>query len=194
VKLIGVPKIDPYLFRKNSNTKVESIGICSNLLDPIQSVESVVNAILEAFPDCKITYRPHPGDQRQTEFKSNRLNISNSKVEKPFDFLSKQDLIIAGNTSIHYEAAMLNVVSIYYKFDQQGLSDDTYGFVKNGLVDEAKNLNELQNIISTNRIEKKEMGEKAQFYNALLGTEQEGKSQALVAERIKQIISHSTST
>ena len=188
VKLIGVPKIDPYLSRKNTSKKVQNIGICSNLLDSISEVESVVAAVLEKFPNCKITYRPHPGDSRVFSSDNKALIRSNSREEKVFEFLLKQDLIIAGNTSIHYEAAMLNVVSIYYRFDQASVLDDTYGFVRNGLVEEAKSVEELVDEIRVNVVEKRDMGSKAGYYNAVLGTEDEGRSQELVVGGIRGYI------
>ncbi len=180
VKLIGVPKIGPYLSRKNSSKTVKRIGICSNLLDDLNKVVPVVNSLLQQFPDCKITYRPHPGDNRSVSFDSSILQFSNSREENPYEFLLKQDLIIAGNTSIHYEAAMLNVVSVYYQFDFNNKLNDTYGFVKNGLVKEANTLEGLKKIVDFNILQKRNMGTKAKYYNALWGTEDEGKSIKLV--------------
>lgn len=191
VKLVGVPKIDAYLSRKNTNKKVQSIGICSNLLDPIESVETVVNTLLETFPNCSITYRPHPGDSRQVSFDVSQLKISNSREENPYEFLLTQDLVIAGNTSIHYEAAMLNVASVYYKFDKSGL-DDTYGFVKNKLVEQALSIDTLEGIIKEYIIEKSDISERARYYNAVLGTANEGKSQEMVREYIHQHLANNT--
>lgn len=184
VKLIGVPRIDPFLEHKNTAVQVQNIGICSNTIDSISAIEQTINLLCEKFPTLEITYRPHPSDSRSLNIDKQRVKVSNSKVENPFEFLVKQDLIIAGNTSIHYEAAILNVVPVYFKFDKGGKTDDMYDFVKNGLVKAADSKEDLIKIIQRNSIKKDQLNEKASYYHALLGTTYEGKSEEFAAQEI----------
>jgi len=180
VSLVGVPRMDSYILRKNTSTIIRRIGVCSNLLDDIGAIESTLVALSAALPNAEITYRPHPTDKR-TIGNLASIKLSDSKVVNPFDFLWQQDLIIAGNTSIHYEAAMLDVHAVYHKFGGQGGTEDMYLFVKNGLVEEAVDTDQLISIIKKKQQQSKEdLSVKAQYYNAVLGTANEGKSQKLV--------------
>jgi len=187
VSLIGIPRMDPYIHQKNTNSKIQAIGICSNLLDDISLIEATLTALIKAFPKVQFTYRPHPVDSRPINLPSS-VNRSNSKAENPFDFLQKQDLIIAGNTSIHYEAATLYVHAVYFKFGSLNGVDDMYGFVANGLVQEAKDNLDLIKIIQHLEKEKKGLRLKAQYYNATLGTKEEGKSQLIVAKKMSELL------
>jgi len=86
VSLIGIPRMDPYIHQKNKNNEIQTIGICSNLLDDISFIESTLTALIEAFPNIQFTYRPHPVDNRSIHLPT-AVNRSNSKVENPFEFL-----------------------------------------------------------------------------------------------------------
>lgn len=185
VSLIGIPRMDPYMHHRNENKTVRSIGLCSNLLDNTATIQAVLNALSTEFPDLTISYRPHPSDQRKLDVGPN-IKVSNSRTENPFEFLIRQDLIIAGNTSIHYEAAILNVVSVYYQFDPNGKVEDMYNFVANKLVKEAADLTELMAIIWQNIQQKQNIRQRASYYNAVLDTPNEGKSKALALAELAE--------
>lgn len=191
--LVGVPRITPYLKQRKTKTsqndaqKISAIGLCANLLDPAESIENLLRALKKHFPDRNITYRPHPADCRKIEIPSG-IPISNSREENPFNFLLKQDLVIAGNTSIHYEAALLNVRAIYYKFDPAGKTEDMYDFVKNGLVPEAATGTELIDEIKKVHGRQNHATEKVRYYDATIGTPDEGRSHQLVIQYIKDFL------
>ncbi len=188
VSLIGIPRMDQYIHQKNNNDAIQSIGICSNLLDEISLIESTITVLADAFPNIQFTYRPHPTDKRSINLPTS-INRSDSKVENPFEFLQGQDLIIAGNTSIHYEAATLFVHAIYYKFGSATGVDDMYCFVANGLVQKAKDTTQLISIINQLKTEQGDaLFVKAQYYNAALGKEDEGKSQSLVEAKMVELL------
>ncbi len=193
VKLVGVPRVTPYLSQKKKITAIKSIGLCANLLDPAESIEVLLQTLVQAFPDHKITYRPHPSDQRTIDIPS-EVAISNSREENPFKFLLTQDLVIAGNTSIHYEAALLNVLAVYYKFDSDGKTEDMYGFVKNGLVPEATNEAQLIRQIKDLQPNPEMSPEKIRYYDATIGTSKEGHSHELVVEGIQNYLNKNQQT
>ena len=193
VKLVGVPRITPYLNQKKSVTAIKAIGLCANLLDLTEDIEILLKALTENFSDHKITYRPHPSDRRKISIPSD-VNISNSREENPFKFLLKQDLVIAGNTSIHYEAALLNVHAIYYKFDAAGKTEDMYGFVKNGLVPEATNKIELIDQIKNISPNQELATDKIQYYDATINTPNEGHSHELVVKGIQEYLNQTQPT
>jgi hypothetical protein len=179
VELIGVPRIEAYLPKKRTRKTIKHIGLCSNLLDSLPVIEEVMKELRLAFPDHHLSYRPHPVDKRSIELDSS-ISISNSKIENPFEFLLKQDLIIAGNTSIHYEAAMLNVYTVCYKLGIEGKTEDMYGFVKKELVTEVSSPEALVSLIKKSAETDGPDLKIVKYYNAVLNTANEGKSQDLV--------------
>ncbi len=187
VQLVGVPKIEPYLKHRRTIGTIRNIGICSNLLDSLPAVAALIRNLKETFPELILTYRPHPSDRRTLPIAAELLFFDSKKIN-PYEFLLTQDLIIAGNTSIHYEAAMLNVHSIYYKFDDTEMADDLYGFVKNKLTQQAVNIPELIEIIHRIADQRGKKIENVAYYNALLGTPKEGKSKELVVKTMRNVL------
>ncbi len=59
--------------------------------------------------------------------------VSNPKTENAFEFLKNQDLIIASDSSIHLEDALLNITGIYFQFGDSDFTFDYYGYVSTGL-------------------------------------------------------------
>lgn len=188
VKLIGIPRMDQYLKNKNTADQVRSIGICSNMLDDTKEIEKIIQDICKAFPEVKVSYRPHPSDSRELDIPADQISYSNSNKETPFQFLQRQDLIIAADTSIHYEAVMLNVFSIYYRFGDESRKGDLYLFCKNGISVPAIDTAEVIKIVSPLTKNKPDVYSKAMYYNAALGNEMEGNSAKVAGEYIKQVI------
>jgi len=187
IKLIGMPKFDEYLKGRNFSKQVKRLGICTNLWETTEEVESIIKDIKAAFPALIISFRPHPADVRK--FQLDESVIRSTKAETAFNFLSKQDLIIAGNTSMHLEAVLLNVVSVHFEISpiKQDFHD-YYGYIKNGLVPEAKNKEELMKIIEKECQLKESVFQNARYYNALVGTDKEGRSGEVAAGYIGEML------
>lgn len=187
-QFIGMPKFDPYISYRNTNKKVTRIGVCSNKMDKTEVVEAFLKDLQKIFPTTMITFRPHPSDN--TIFKLPKEVKLSTKEELAFEFLQKQDLVIAGNTSIHLEAVLLNVVAVYYEYApyQAGISD-MYLYCKNNLAEKAENKEALIKIIKAQTIEKDtDVHKKAIYYNAVVGTEHEGGSVQLAVEYINEFM------
>ncbi len=188
VRFIGMPKFDPYVSLRNTQTQVQRVGICCNKLDETADVEVLVAYLKSQLPQLTFTFRPHPADERNFSMPEGVLH--STKAEKAFDFLQQQDLIIAGNTSIHLEAVLLNVLSVYYEFsDYSADISDMYGYCKNGLTERADTREQLLQIIE-NQINNKEKDifKKATYYNHTAGTAQEGSSSELAVQYIRQFV------
>lgn len=190
ISLIGLPRMDAWIKTKNTAEKVTRLGICSNLLDPIERLELVIKTLSVQFPNLAITYRPHPSDKRVLRFAAANVSVSDSKTESAMVFLQRHDAVIAGNTSIHYEALSLNMASVYFRFDDdKNAVDDMYDFVKQGLVPAPNTPDELVAYIAQLELAKPaDLTQKAQYYNATLGTKDEGHSEALALRAIKETI------
>lgn len=183
VKKVGNAKAAKYLSKRNHSSTINTIGVCCNIMDSLDTFCEAIDFLVSEFPAIKIIIRLHPADNRSLEF-SEKIEVSESKKENAFEFLQKVDCMIAGNSSIHLEAILLNVMAIYYRFDSNEDMYDYYGFVKNGLLEEADNLNEINNIISKYRWKRPPVYHRAKFYSECVDTYWEGQ----VQEKVKGII------
>jgi hypothetical protein len=190
VKLIGMPKADKFMQYRNFKTNLEKVGIAGNLLDNYDALKTTITGLVQQFPELTFTFRPHPGDKRDFSFVPNlgkNAMFSSPKTENAFEFLKDQDLIIAADSSIHLEAALLNIPGIYYRF---GLTKiyDYFSYAKHGLIQEAKTTAELEDLLAVYRNEKPEVYKKAAYYNATVGTGNEGKSDALAVNYLQEFL------
>jgi hypothetical protein len=135
--LVGMPKADQFLGHVSSRDKIEAIGICTNNLDDISDVECLCEQVAMEFPDLRRVLRAHPidmitrGDEWRSVARRHGMEVSDSRAEISFSFLEKVDAIVAGDSNILLEAALMNVAPVYYDFGGKGL--DWYGFVAKGL-------------------------------------------------------------
>jgi hypothetical protein len=192
VFLIGMLKADAYSRDINTNMVAEIIGICTNLLDPVVRVDQLCQQIRREFPNLRVSLRPHPADRRREEWidlaKKYQFEFSDSKVEHPFDFMKRVDVIIAGDSNIHLEAALMNVFPLYYDFEQ--IHRDHYGFQHNGMVEfvaepqlVCDRLKELLQLKPSIRM-------KARSYCATVGTPYDGRSSELASAIANDVVSN----
>lgn len=180
VELVGMPKADGFLQQRNTSPRVLHVGVACNIHDPLEAISGLLQALLPAFPELTFTLRAHPSDTRNFQALGRKLpalQFSDARAEGVFAFLHRQDALIAADTSTHLEAVLLNVASIYYRFGQQ-LPDDYYGYVSQGLVERATSLPELENLLrQLHQHKPADLYLRAAYYNATLGTSDEGHSQ-----------------
>jgi len=190
VELVGMPKADAFLSQKNQQPRVQNVGIACNTLDMTEAITEAVAHLLHEFPDLTFTFRPHPSDLR--DFRSLReqhpqLQSSDARQQNVFEFLQQQDALIAADTSTHLEATLLNVVSLYYRFGAHTIADDYYGYVAHGLVERARTLPELSELLRRYCEHKPaDLYRRATYYNATLGTPDEGHSKLRAARLLDE--------
>jgi len=189
VALVGMPKADAYLSRRNTAPAVRRVGLACNIHDPLPTLTSTLVYLLRELPELTFTLRPHPSDGR--DFEQIRqllpaLRWSDARQENVFDFLLRQDALVAADTSTHLEATLLNVASIYFRFGTNPLTDDYYGYAARGLVARADTPAELVGALRQYAIHKPlDIYRRAAYYNATLGTPAEGRSQALTLSTLR---------
>ena len=180
IELVGMPKADAYLSRRNTAAAVRRVGLACNIHDPLPALTDTLVYLTRELPELTFTLRPHPSDGR--DFGPLRqllpaLHLSSAREENVFDFLLRQDALVAADTSTHLEAIMLNVASIYFRFAANPLTDDYYGYAAQGLVDRADSpaalAAELRRLA---RHKPADLYQRAAYYNATLGTPHEGHS------------------
>ena len=185
VELVGMPKADAYLGRRNLAPAVRRVGLACNIHDPLPALTDTLVYLSRQLPELSFTLRPHPSDGR--DFGPLRqllpaLQWSDARAENVFDFLLRQDALVAADTSTHLEAMMLNVASIYYRFAANPLTDDYYGYAARGLVARANSPAELAATLHRYAQHKPaDLYQRATYYNATLGTPNEGQSRVRTA-------------
>ena len=183
VELVGMPKADSFLGKKNTQPYIRHVGVACNIHDPILALTEALAFLMQELPELTFTLRPHPSDTRDFKLLRQRLPAlrwSDAQKENVFCFLQQHDALIAADTSTHLEATMLNLVSIYYQFGPNSLLNDYYGYVAHGLADSAQNLSGLADLLRGYRVYKSTIHfHRATFYNATIGTPHEGYSQDL---------------
>lgn len=191
VELIGMPKADAFLAQRNQSQRVTRVGIAASLLDPTNELIRTLSDLIVALPGLLFTFRPHPNDPRDfrdlltARFPS--LLFSDARTESIFEFLTKQDALIAAETSSHLEATLLNVVSLYYRFGPgYELSHDYYGFVRHGVATECQTLTALIEELQRYAVAKPiALYQRAAYYCATIGTAYEGRSSELGANILR---------
>lgn len=192
-RLVGMPKADAFIGRRNAAPRVQRVALAANTLDDTTGLLAAVDYLLTSFPELQFTFRAHPSDPRdfrelRTRFP--QLAFSDARQESVFEFLQRHDALIAADTSTHLEATLLNLVSLYYRFGQHGVADDYYGYAARGLVDRAFTLPELGALLrGYAQVKPADHYRRAAYYCATLGTADEGRSQQLALRELDQWLS-----
>lgn len=183
--LVGMPKFDKFHGFINQNKKLQAIGLALNAGDDFKLYFSLFENLYRSFSKLKFHIRFHPSiNVSQIEVPS-FFEHSSSSLETSFDFLNKIDMLVAGNSSIHLEAVMMNVVSAQINFTQKNIENDYYGFVKNKLttvINEA----DLKDYINKMMVEKPTIRQRAKYYVDTVNTKHDGKSLNLVFEKLNE--------
>ncbi|MGI4875707.1 MAG: hypothetical protein ACRYFX_31510 [Janthinobacterium lividum] len=188
VALVGMPKADAFLARRNRAPQVRRVAVACNLLDELPALAATLTYLLRELPELTFTLRPHPSDQRDFGLLRQELPAlrwSSPHAENVFEFLEQHDALVAADTSTHLEATLLNLASIYYRFNPVAGVADYYGYAAQGLSEWAHSLPEL--VAALGRLAEAkplDLYQRAVYYNATLGTADEGHSQQVALRRL----------
>ena len=185
VLLTGQKKI----IYKSKDTE-KKVGITLNVLDDLEKVITLVVSIAKS---REVIIRWHPTQPKSDvdkllnySFNNNKIKFSNPLKESVSFFLMDISYLVAGNSSIHLEAALAHVLTIYYEFTEQK-HPDYYDYVKNGLAQQANSIDEIQRIIQKGTSTNKELENAINHYSATYKTSWEGHEGELVAQCLEAI-------
>ena len=193
ITLVGMPKLDAYAHHRNQSNAVRRLGICTTPSMNPADVRQLVRFMWERFPELSLILRPHPGRETRAKYadliREKRLDYSDPRTQDVFVFLQDVDAVISGNSSILLEAALLNVVALYYagsmtKFYYRHDRYDKYDYVKNKVAVAVDDLSSLNEILHTITQRKPNVREFAKLYCDVVGTDREGKSAQHAADFI----------
>lgn len=175
----------------NSRKKVsKNLGVALNPLDDIEAAIDFINQLADIGYDVIIRW--HPGQVQDDIKKINNIFQTNSKVilNNPKnshigEFLSCINWLIAGNSSIHLEAALMSIPSIYYELTPSSIPD-YYGYVKNGLAIKVNSIDEINSLVKEN-VNIPDSTDSIRYYSSTYQTVWEGQEGELVAEILYSI-------
>ena len=191
--LVGMPKLDYFFSRINNKERVEVLGIPFGPDDHLDDIARLTSYIMTYCSGLRIRVRKHPADPRTVDLgelpiTDNTVELSDPVVESAFDYLGSVDMIINGSSSIHLEAVLLNVVSLYFTHSD---IHDLYQYVANGLVDKANTYSEIVRYIQRNQIRKETVRHRAKYYYAPLNTPYDGRTAELSRKVLASILAES---
>lgn len=168
------------------------VGIALNAFDDVDKSVELVKKLSDV--GFKIALRWHPGQPKEQvrrfveEFSHSRdVLLSNPRQEVVSDFISRLRVLVAGNSSIHLEAAISGVQPVYYEINPSDNSD-YYGYVSNGVSREISYFDELVEFIrGCFNGEVKINNDAVRSYSATYRTEWEGREGILVANHLVAI-------
>lgn len=120
------------------NLNKDCLGLAVNGGDDFYCVQTLLDKLAEMKVQCIIRTHPNQGpiflDQLKNYMKGKDwLTWSNSREEDLVDFFPKINALIAGNTSLHLEAALAGIPTFYLEMSDEVHRPDYYGYVKNGI-------------------------------------------------------------
>lgn len=136
VVLTGQKKI--VSISNNTNKPTCLAGIAVNTLDDFEIVETVLHRFVQQGEECLV--RTHT--LQSVDFVKKLKNFteiypgvkwSDSRKESLADFFGRISCVIAGNTSLHLEAALAGLATFYLEMSHEVHIPDYYGYVKKGV-------------------------------------------------------------
>lgn len=185
IHLVGSMKYDAHLKNPAIHQKGILIGICIGLVyhDFEENFKLCQELERRGVPFC-LRFHPLMDDQAKKKFIDKGWEISPSD-EKATDFIFRCHTIVSGDSNILLEAIILKRRPLYFASD--GLGVDYYGFVRHGVCEQTYfRYEEVLQALESN-FDLDYHRQKAQRYNAVLGTEDEGKSTEKAVELIRNV-------
>lgn len=169
----------------------KTLGVAINLVDDEKLVKDCCTRLKSTSSEknpIDVVLRLHPQmnlEEWSEWCEKNGIGFSNARKESSFAFLNRISLLVSNQSSIHLDAAMCHVPSVVYGLSNAAIND-SYAFVKNGLVYKAENFGELAAFVehSEKYIAPKEI---VKYYNCSYGTGYEGRVARMMADLIKHI-------
>lgn len=192
VFLSGISKLDDAIQKmRRGNLERRYISICPNSMDDSLAVTDTAKYIKENVDgEFRVCIRPHPGDTRRfAEWKARAekagVEYSASEFECSSDLISKSSFVIAADSNVLLEAALLKSIPISMPFTGEIL--DHYGFVRRGVAIYAKDKGQLIAIIQGGA-DAINSYQAAKYFSHIAATRYEGASSKLIADTLNELV------
>ncbi|MGB5054988.1 MAG: hypothetical protein WBO24_11395 [Nitrospirales bacterium] len=189
------------IIRESKTRQVFIVGIGANILDDAEVIKKIALDII--MKDIEVHIRVHPSLGPGNKIFADLFNLSelyhlikftDPKNHTLSEYFSSIDILIAGNTSLHLEAALAGVPTYYQEFGNHVNVYDYYGYVKNGvskiLPDNFAELSLTQ--VKNLAVWEESRSEALKVYSETFGTKWEHHEGRLSAETIGHLLSNQT--
>lgn len=178
--------------KRGGNNQTNVIGVALNALDDSKAGIKFINALATSGLDIRLRW--HPGQSSRDTIKyltafsgSVHVTLSDPRQESISEFMEKVGWLIAGNSSVHLEAALAGVMPIYYEFTPAD-QPDYYGYVKHGLAKSADTVKGVIDLLEKSRSNYSPDRSALRYYSASYFTEWDGREGELVALCLQNIL------
>ena len=131
--------------------------------------------------------RPHVGmlgEFDQDVFLREGIAISNPTIDLSYVFLANIKVMIANESGIHLDAALMGVPSLLYNFSDNEVMD-WYSYIKNGLIIKCDTFKDLVSMLDTNCQQPLDV---VRYYAASYGSPVDGKVGEMIATFINNVV------
>lgn len=175
------------------NHRLKSIGLAVKEADDIAEIQKLVELLHKK--NFKICIRFHPASssdfiEKIKAFKKklpDSLLVSDPRIENVRAFFENISTVIGSNSTIHLEARLCGLKSIYYIFGSTN-KFDYYGFVSNGISIYLEDLRKITNLIEAPLNNDYGIVESLRFYSQTYQTEWFLREGDLMANHLINII------
>jgi len=190
IYLAGIPKMDFSAEKVRQRGKVEALGVAINASDNFSHARALLQKLNARYAGKEIFFRPHPAlarsfDEMKGFCEQEQIVFSNPVEETAGEYLSKLDVLIAGTSSIHLEATLQNILSLYFPLGEN--RNDAYGFLEFGMVDKCETIEELIEKIDCAEVSYPNVRCRAKAFCATVDTRYDGQSSELIAKTLLNI-------
>lgn len=187
--LSGSPRFDAFHNYKNGEKKFE-IGIALNEFDDEELALNLC-LYLKGHYSENIIVRPHPGMLipsnllfHEEKFIEHGFAISDPRKDLSYIFLANVNVMIANESGIHLDAALMGVPSLLFNFSDKEVLD-WYSYIKKGLIKKCDTFEEAVQMLGANYQLPVEV---VRYYAASFKTPRDGKVGEMISEFIKKEI------
>ena len=169
--------------------KLGVVGVALKAADDTSSLVQLIDGLLHQGDIVLIRFHPSSSEAFKrsisVNFEKNSRVLESNPLEESVDtFLTKIDVLIASNTSMHLEAAIVGVSCIYFESSKSS-AYDYYGFARRGL---ARAGHDVQSTITLSRdTDIKPSADAIKYYSHTYGSEWEGREAKLIGEILEKI-------
>ena len=180
---------------KKFRIKTLFIGLAINTLDDFSHLRLLLNNLSLAKVKCLVRLHPNQSllfEKKLKKYIKNKkwITLSDFKKETVGNYFRNLDIVIAGNSSIHIEAALAGLPTFYYEMSDNVIKPDYYNYVKNGITKKLKNnftFQELKNLTKKTHNDTKRQ-QAIKKYSETYQTHWQSKEGELTQEVIKRIL------
>ncbi|MBE0508893.1 MAG: hypothetical protein IBX50_19585 [Marinospirillum sp.] len=174
--------------KRVGKSSINTVGVALNALDDVQKGIAFVNNLVAEGVYIRLRWHPGQGIMDTQAYRdafeiNKKVVLSDPKQETISDFMENIGWLIAGNSSIHLEAALAGVMPIYYELTPPD-HPDYYGYVKHGLTQPAESIEDILKLLRQSRENHSPNEQAVRYFSSTYLTEWDGKEGELVAETL----------